>query len=47
MTRVMAVSIEVIWVLSEVFSVAVQVTEAPEISMAMVEILELEGKLVA
>ena len=43
----MAVSIEVIWVLSEVFSVAVQVTEAPEISMAMVEILELEGKLVA
>ena len=43
----MAVSIEVTWVLREVFSEVVQVTEAPEISLARVEILELEGKLVA
>ena len=43
----MAVSIEVTWVVSEVFSVSVQVTEALEISLAMVEIFELEGKLVA
>ena len=34
---------EVTWVLSEVFSLSVQVTEALEISRAMVEILELEG----
>ena len=46
-TRVMAVSIEVTWVVSEVFSVSVQVTEALEISLARVEIFELEGKLVA
>ena len=39
----MADSIEVTWVFSEVFSTLVQVTEALEISLAMVEILELEG----
>ena len=39
----MADSMEVTWVLSEVFSLSVQVTEALEISRAMVEILELEG----
>ena len=43
MTSVMADSIEVTWVLSEDFSESVQVTEALEISRAMVEIWELEG----
>ena len=47
MTSVMAVSIEVTWVVREDFSVLVQVTEALEISWARLEILELEGKLEA
>ena len=43
----MADSMEVTWVCREILSVAVQVTEAEEISLAMVEILLLEGKLEA
>lgn len=46
-TRTMADSMEVTWVCREIFSVAVQVTDAEEISLAMVEILLLEGKLEA
>jgi len=42
-TSVIADSMEVTWVRREVFSVLVQVTEALEISFAIIEILLLEG----